>query len=288
MMQFPIKIMSVYAKKVLETCTCGSVHSVYRKTANLQFGNHLLSLQTSGSPLSPLSLITELDQTGMASLKLEAGQPVTAKTDCLYLTAPPFCSFPYIDAHTVDLALKVPVKPVQTSLIAEALARSSGCGFGNLFPSDRHPFFTGSVPGNQELILSAARLRIDGCTRYFNKGAYEQAAQELSLLLGLGIGLTPSGDDFLCGVLAGLTLGGNPRHPFSHALQNILTGRLSDTNDISRAFLACALQSQYSHAVISLPQAASPKELLAGFEAIGHSSGVDTLCGIYYAISLFS
>ena len=116
---------------------------------------------------------------------------------------------------------------------------------------------------------------------------YTTAAHSLSSLIGLGIGLTPSGDDFLCGVLAGLILRNCTSHPFSLALQQQLTTRLPDTNDISQAFLNCALQGQYSEAVCSLGHAAEEAQLSAAFSAIGHSSGMDTLCGILYALTLF-
>ncbi|MCB7305991.1 DUF2877 domain-containing protein [Bariatricus massiliensis] len=271
-MHFPITIMSDYAAKILDSNVSGSVHSIYRKTVNLQFGSCLLSLQTTGSPLSPVSLITPLNQADMEALKFEAGQPVVAEQNSIVLSGPESSySFSFADTRIITLELRHPFPQVQKALIAEALRRSRIRGFGN-----------------QELILSAARLRTANCAQYFRQGSYKMAAQELALLLGLGIGLTPSGDDFLCGVLAGLNFTGNHWHPFSRALQSTLRAHLSDTNDISRTFLSCALHSYFSYAVITLPQAASPEEILTAFEAIGHSSGIDTLCGIYYGISLFS
>lgn len=287
-MQYLIKTTSLYAKSVLQTSPCGKVHSIYRRTINLQFGDCLLSLQSNGSPLSPISLITELDQTGMAALMLEVGQPVASTAHCIYTISSKYpCSFSFMEAQIIDLKLRPPVQPLSHSLMAKALSLSPNFGFCSLFSGKKSALSAPKPSSNQELVLSAAHLRIERCTHYFKAGAYELAAQELTLLLGLGIGLTPSGDDFLCGVLAGLTLGGHSRHPFSLALQNILSDHLSDTNDISRAFLICALQSQYSQAVISLPSASSPKDILDSFTSIGHSSGIDTLCGIYYAISIF-
>lgn len=285
-MQFPITIVPTYAIAVLKNHTCGSVHSIYNKTINLQFGNYLLSLQTAGSPLSPVSLITELCPGDMAGLRLEPGQTVTSEHHSITFTTMKH-SFTFADAHIVDLELTPPSTPIPKALIGEALFRSHAGGFGVLFADDSYESSATAVPGNQELVLSAARHRIDSCTQYFTRGAYEKAVQELVRLLGLGIGLTPSGDDFLCGVLAGLTLCGQICHPFSNALQAVVREHLYDTNDISRTFLTCALQSHFSYAVVSILHTASPDAILTNFEAIGHSSGIDTLCGIYYGLSLF-
>lgn len=61
------------------------------------------------------------------------------------------------------------------------------------------------------LILAAAGNRILQCSECLEQHLYGDAAKHLAGLIGLGIGLTPSGDDFLCGVLAGLILrGGKP------------------------------------------------------------------------------
>ena len=69
--------------------------------------------------------------------------------------------------------------------------------------------------------------------------------QCLCHLIGLGIGLTPSGDDFLCGFLAGLRLsdGSSVFLPF---LEQHILHTLDRTNEISAAFLRCAVLGQFS------------------------------------------
>lgn len=287
LMHFPITTVSVYAENVLRKHTCGTVHSIYHKTINLQFGGHLLALQTAASPFSPVSLITELDVESMQSLKLEIGQTAVYQGGCIIITASEFAYiFTLAGAVTIDLELTPSLHSVDKACIGEALERSHGGGFGSIFQSAPHRTERNTA-GNQDLILSAARQKMYRCTQLFQQGDYVPAAQELSRLLGLGLGLTPSGDDFLCGVFAGLTLCGQHCHPFTRALRDTVHSHLSDTNDISGTFLTCALHSQYSQAVLSLSPASSPEDICGAFEAIGHSSGIDTLCGIYYGISLF-
>lgn len=136
-------------------------------------------------------------------------------------------------------------------------------------------------------MLLAAKKHIHLTDELCRLGDYPEAAVRLSRLLGLGIGLTPSGDDFLCGVLAGLHMAGNDSHPFTQRLRSELANRLSDTIDISAAFLSCALDQQFSLAVNRLYRLPTAEEILASFEEIGHSSGTDTLCGILWSLTHF-
>ena len=136
--------------------------------------------------------------------------------------------------------------------------------------------------------MEAAKKSLTDCRLFLQKQETKAAAAALVRLTGLGIGLTPSGDDFLCGALAGLILTNNWDLPFTTALRQEIYAHLQDTNDISRAFLACALERQFSLPVVSLGKssgAVTSREILTSFSKIGHSSGSDTLCGIYYALT---
>ena len=106
---------------------------------------------------------------------------------------------------------------------------------------------------------------MSSCMLLLKEGQYENAASTLAGLLGLGIGLTPSGDDFLCGVLAGLLLRNQGSHPFTLELGCQIRARLANTNEISRAFLDCALASHFSRAVISLTLLPPSGDILKSF-----------------------
>ena len=119
------------------------------------------------------------------------------------------------------------------------------------------------------------------------KPSLSEITKELAHLIGLGIGLTPSGDDFLTGILAGLILCDQDQSPFALKLKEEVPKHLQDTNDISRAFLSCALKGQFSQTIKILQE--HPDIDAAGlqenFLKIGHSSGIDTLCGIYFYLN---
>jgi hypothetical protein len=103
-------------------------------------------------------------------------------------------------------------------------------------------------------------------------------------LIGLGPGLTPSGDDYLGGVLIGLRwLGrGGQADSLWRWLEPRLAGR---TSAISAAHLAAAAQGEAHealHDVLSDLSAWQVPDLLPNLgrlDAVGHSSGWDALAG---------
>jgi hypothetical protein len=109
-------------------------------------------------------------------------------------------------------------------------------------------------------------------------------ANEAAQLVGLGPGLTPSGDDYLGGVLIGLRWLG--RGAQADSLWRWLEPRLADrTSAISAAHLAAAAAGEAHEALhevlgeLSAWQAADLLPSLARLDAVGHTSGWDALAG---------
>lgn len=283
-MVYHIHSASSHIAEKLRQHPAGTVHSVYRRTVNLSFGDFLAAIQSDGSPLSPVSLITELTDRELSSLCVAPGDPVSIENDTIRIAGGAGdCVFSYSGAAVHELGLSpAPDKaslPVLAERIAAVLSCSGTGGFDLLFDGNT---------GTEELPLPllAADRHIRRSLSLYRDARYLDAARELSGLIGLGSGLTPSGDDFLCGVLAGLTLAGETDAPFCGCLREDIRSRLRDTVDISAAFLDCALSGQYSLAVNNLLPLPSAGDIRESFLAIGHSSGMDTLCGILYALRL--
>ena len=74
-------------------------------------------------------------------------------------------------------------------------------------------------------------------------------------------------------------------HPFAESLKVRIELGLKRTNDISRTFLECALDDQYGLAVHAFYRETAGG-ILNGMRQIGHTSGIDTLCGILYTFRL--
>lgn len=105
-------------------------------------------------------------------------------------------------------------------------------------------------------------------------------------LIGLGPGLTPSGDDFWCGVMIALHALGWSDEALRKISGEILARAGERTNRISRAHLACAARGQGAdalHRAIAAMGLADEERLgsaLCAVESIGHTSGWDSLAGV--------
>ena len=265
-MHYYITATSQFAKSILDTYASATVHSVYRKTINLSFGEKLLSLQAADTVLSPISLITAFSEQEMGLLSVHVGDRITTADLDLKTCEINDLSFAPDLSDSQILHLE--------TMLKTAIEHAHTGGFDILFSLQRASL---TSP-----VLRAAGGQLDLAANALHHSHWETAADALCKLIGLGNGLTPSGDDFLCGVLAGLQMLQASDHSFTQILKQRLPLHLSDTNDISAAFLSCALHNQFSLPVSALPNAQTADQILATFKNIGHSSGVDTLCGIYY------
>lgn len=298
---------SNYALTILKSQkTSGIIHSVYRKTINCCIDGKLLAIQAKDSPLSPISLITDMSQTIMEQLPVRSGQLVRQKDNTIFVYPdipkhchcstqnPDFsiCQITLQAAKSVDLQLTSSLSEEELESLAKKLSyvicHSDRNGFRLLFANPNKTAHTANISLQDDLVFLVANRRLKKASSFIRIGNAHDAAKELVQLIGLGIGLTPSGDDFLTGILAGLTLCHKQNHPFSIHLRGQIQNHIKDTNDISGAFLTCALENQFSEAVNALPHLPDTNSILESFLQIGHSSGIDTLCGIHYILSLRS
>lgn len=112
-----------------------------------------------------------------------------------------------------------------------------------------------------------------------------RAAQRM---IGLGPGLTPVGDDLLCGMLAGLTLLGHPQAPRLGA--GILALSPGRTTELSLALLRHAalgqVNSELGSVILALTGTGRLTPALRGLFAVGHTSGLALGLGLSAAIDL--
>lgn len=279
-MQLTILQASEYAFNILENTTTLSVHSVYRKAVNLKAGNQLLTLQPRGSVLSPISMITACTEGELAELPFAARKTlsVTLKTE-----------------HTSRQDLFLSARKLSSHVYTENLHKKIRQAIAMAENSDLPPHMRGV-----ELILNQPDLAEESL--YMNAvqtillqfrqaiGDSAKMADTLCRLIGLGIGLTPSGDDFLCGFLAGLRMSSSVSSQiltvksdnFRQILEKKICSHLNRTNEISAAFLHCAALGQFSIPIhLLLSSEITAEQIYQAFSGIGHSSGIDTLCGIY-------
>lgn len=273
----------------------GQIHSIYRRTINLLFDNQLFALQAADSALSPISIITMLPQTKFDSLNFSPNTSVTFQNNALIFSNALTFNFKntYIKNLTLNekiakesyykLTSKINIPKEQeeylTSLQKEILCVLQHQAFGSL-----ELLFVDKPHINQSFFLDTAEKILTEVQTAITNRSWCSAALSLCRLIGLGTGLTPSGDDFLTGILAGLILCNLQHSQFSQSLHQLISLSLNNTNLISAAFLKCALKGQFSLAINHLLDNPKSHYIQKDFQQIGHSSGIDTLCGIYFLL----
>ena len=145
-------------------------------------------------------------------------------------------------------------------------------GLGGALVGARSPLLEHATPALRALDAWLARPR-------------EPVPARARRLIGLGPGLTPSGDDYFGGLLLGLRASG--RRGAAAELWRWLEPRARRrTSAISFAHLAAAAQGEAHealHACVAALFGAPParwRRLLERLDAVGHSSGRDGLAGV--------
>ena len=139
----------------------------------------------------------------------------------------------------------------------------------------------GSLVADQHNALSGhAQPALDALERWLVGNALDD---EADMLIGLGPGLTPSGDDYLGGMLIALSQLG--RETQARGLWRWLAPRLPRTSAISGAHLAAAAAGEGHEALHACLQALCTRgadwaHTLDALDAVGHCSGWDALAGI--------
>jgi len=274
-----------------------TVHSVFKDVANLSFGKkwQLLTLMTALNPDLPQGI--RIDTTPGFSFqdRLQLGEKLICKNGILWDEHGHLsirlkgasrwkCCLPYINMHTSPAVGAW--SAISTALEMRQKHTSAQICITELFHLSDGQSGTARKLGllTRELVRTTRKLELPG-------------KETLAGLIGLGLGLTPSGDDLLVGFLAGLRCaagGDEERRSFLSHLGRIVMRLSRWTTDISRTYLYHATHGQFSRPLEllteSIANSVESHYLLSAAKAvmdIGHSSGMETLTGLLIGLSVW-
>lgn len=147
----------------------------------------------------------------------------------------------------------------------------------------------GPAPSSDSPLLQRARPAISALEKWLAGDADVPPRNIVPGLVGLGPGLTPSGDDYLGGAMIALVMSGRAEDAASLA-SPVLAMAAEGTNRISAAHLRAAakgLGADALHRTVDALARGDDTALAAGLrglDAIGHSSGWDALAGAVSAL----
>lgn len=267
----------------------GRVHSCYARILNIQApSGQLLTLQGQGALQAPCAAsLAEDIETCLAHLSpgdlvVQGDHPSAA----LQLMA---TSATIWDGRLCPLAAgttTVQLRSASTQLAAWLAQHASQRGITPVLAA---------LNASDPLPLSRLHRRVfDGLTPIHTKRSVSTASilQMATQLIGLGEGLTPSGDDLIVGFLAVLHMAG--QNSLILSWPELIVPCLTNTPDLSGAFLRCAQEGHFSEPLVRLVLALYDVEspdwtaYAARLARVGHSSGVDAMVGIAIASRVLS
>lgn len=242
------------------------LHSRFRHAANYLCGDHLVSLVDDTLPPGPLEIVIEGSLPIAEEIAVEPGIIRLGTTPC---PAPP--SLRYDSALPPGPPGPDRVEELATHLCGMAHPKS----LAFLLDAPRLEDFR--TPFEQAFAL---RMQ-DGIRQLFDS----DPIAGVHAIKGGGIGLTPSGDDFLAGVLIGRRLGRT-----GASAGEITPGELylaaRGANPLSNAFLALARDGRVNEPIKQLVLALRPdreQNIASPAQAVlsmGETSGADLLTGL--------
>jgi hypothetical protein len=244
----------------------GAVHSVFDRVVNLADADgQLASLAVRSLDNAPNTLL--IDASSFDGRALRPGMPARARGGMLAIDDARFAVRWHDAARWAAQLPRYPADDTQlrANLSAMRMQLEEGCP----------PLLD---PMSRVIRDALRRDDVDGVL------AHGRA------LLGLGPGLTPSGDDFLVGLFAVLNLANSPCHGLRRACDGILAGAHERTNAISIAALREAARGRVRDSIqallLELAGGRRPRlpDALARVLAIGATSGRDIVAGIVCAL----
>jgi hypothetical protein len=272
------------------------VHSVFRAALNLRppDGDLLTLLSAEADDLPRGVRLASAED--FSSLGLAAGDGGVFTVDEIVLERSAGCGRFRVDCASARRLVAQPARPLRGDgerwrtgvALLEALQERAATDLRIA------PLLAGARPSG----AMGERLTQDvlDLGRGVRAGCLDAMRGAATRLVGLGPGLTPAGDDFLCGFFAA----GHCRCAARPARSRLLTSfaeavreLLGQTTDISAALLSGALAGRVFRPLAALAEACSgaPGSNLNGallrLAAVGHSSGLDAATGFFYGAKIW-
>lgn len=323
------------------------VHSVYRHTVNIIVNGRILAFHCDAIPSTPLSLALPFSEEEFEYFEQEAQRTGVVNLCCCWISTGNFKRnvgqiilwddrlnkqdrLKKLNLNQKDKNMEDDILSVLLPVLIQnyQLGGFSDCAVTTEKRKD-DSFITQILREKTAVILSKdiledklghkdalkAANKLEG--KDISEGCETDFEKQICTLIGLGPGLTPSGDDFLTGILLAFSLQKNirtyiktdveknirvkadreraiakekERNKKQKQICKVVSENLDRTNDISKEYLLCAMENRFGELYHKLQE-----ELYHGnvsedvFRRIihtGHSSGLDTLNGLAVGLKM--
>lgn len=253
------------------------VHSIFKRNINFLYNDRLYTLQLATSYLTPMSCVCSVTPEIFEEMRERIAKGVEIRNSRLYIGD--------LEFEILKLEKNLKIEKVQREKNIENLMKNLKRILdinefsGILFSTFKR------LKNNQE-IMEKSILEKYLFSQLKNIFSDNFTLKDLEKLLGVGEGLTPSGDDFICGYIAALYfLGEYKKIEF---LKEILLFQLKKTTRVSEEYIYYSFKGEFNEYVKELNELCitgkiedSLDEIVNKIAKIGHSSGIDFIVGFY-------
>ncbi|KZE52192.1 hypothetical protein AV540_09955 [Brevibacillus parabrevis] len=270
-----------FCKKLASSSFHGFVHSVFERTINLKCldDNELYTIVCNKLDNGPNTLVIDLPS--LSGMEVAEGDPVYGKGDELIVGSGVFICIRQAtrwEAHLPSFPCNIDVLRENVAFMKQYVDAKGKTG-GMKMSSRPASLFERET--SRMLNERAEALSIE-----LAKGNSESASEQAVRLVGLGPGLTPSGDDYLVGLCIVYKMQNIPCYLSCHFFEKVVELSRGLTNEISSITLKKAANGKVRESLVDLLRCltqGSREELLPALEkvvGIGSSSGTDMALGL--------
>jgi len=261
-----------------------TVHSSFKNTINLNYRNTLISLQHKDLMLTPISIRLDLSPSEFRNMFFEKSNLIYIRNRILYVND---IKFELNNTRSENLTIQENVNLVYGYKLYKSLNYYLLNSNKNSEMINAFKCLNGIYVDERSILNNHFYNIFNGISSLKKIDDFDQYLP----LIGFGEGLTPSGDDFLCGLIASTYFINNKgMKTLRIVLKETLPLHLKKTNDISRAYLKNALEGQFMKGIIRLYEATLKNEdvepIFNEISSMGHSSGTDLLLGLNFGLKL--
>jgi len=220
----------------------GTIHSVFADACNMECADgEIFTLLTARTPDQPGGIRLASPPHFSFRGHLSAGDRVSSH--------PGFLEVP-------DRAFIVDLRQAETWRRQLPVARDGSAASNWNAAADSFLTVSRETDASNSSLMMQVRDLADALSVAVSEGDWETASGAMRSLIGCGPGLTPWGDDFVVGVIAGYEcLSGDADHRTLMRLRGLCSERVATTSDISRSILLDAIAGHYGMPVYDLCEA---------------------------------
>jgi hypothetical protein len=286
----PILRSGTLAWKFCRDAACAELVAVFDRSVYLRSADMFVCIGTPGIGNGPITMIGAFDSpTHLAEFGLRPGSPAAISERCITIGSAVRFTFEECELwHPPEWPAPLPylqLANVGNGVVSLLSAEAFDEGFAQVYRLSRCGTF-------ETPLARIARERIAHFQSWLCDALESDCIQPaasldaIHSLIGLGLGLTPSGDDFLVGALALLdALAERKAHgALAHAVAAAPRGLTSPLSDCLLRAAAAGHAGEPLWRAVSAIISGNLDAAIACVRQIGHSSGWDMLVGVASAL----